>query len=88
MSYQEQRSVLTMVSGEDPPQIEDERDRHIDLKTNHLSQTIFILGFVGALIAVLLGATPTGMLLVIAVSGVVSEVVGETMRIVLYRRGF
>jgi hypothetical protein len=77
-----------MVSGEDPPRIEDERDRQIDLKVNHLSQTLFILGFVAALVAVRLGVSPIGMLLVIAISGVVSEVVGESLRIVLYRRGF
>ena len=77
-----------MISGEDPPEIEDERDRQIELKVNHVAQTLFILGFVGALVAVRLGASPVGMLLVMAISGVISEVVGESTRIVLYRRGF
>jgi hypothetical protein len=77
-----------IVSGEEPPQIEDERDRQIELKVNQVAQTLFIIGFVGALVAVRFGVTPVGMLLVIGISGVVSEVVGESTRIVMYRRGF
>ncbi|MEX2444004.1 MAG: hypothetical protein WD492_10385 [Alkalispirochaeta sp.] len=77
-----------IISGEEPPEIEDERDRQIELKVNHVAQTLFILGFVGALVAVRIGASPVGMLLVMAISGVISEVVGESTRIVLYRRGF
>lgn len=76
-----------MISGEDPPEIEDERDRQIALKVDQVAQTLFIIGFVGALIAVRLGVGPVGMLLVMGIAGVVSEVVGETTRIVMYRRG-
>lgn len=74
--------------GEDPPSIEDERDKQIELKVNQIGQTVFILGFVAALIAIRMGSGPVGMLLWIAGSGVVAEVISETTRIVFYRRGF
>lgn len=80
--------VYRIVSGEEPPEADDERDKQIELKVNHIGQTVFILGFVVALIAVLRGANPVGMLLWIASSGVAGEVVSETTRIVFYRRGF
>jgi hypothetical protein len=76
------------IAGEAPPSIEDERDKQIELKVNQMGQTVFILGFVAALVAIRVGSGPVGMLLWIAGSGVVSEVISETTRIVFYRRGF
>jgi hypothetical protein len=80
--------VYRGVTGEEPPEIEDERDKLIELKVNHVGQTLFILGFVAALIAVRRGVSPAGMLLWISAAGVISELVSETTRIVFYRRGF
>jgi len=76
-----------MISGEDPPEIEDERDRQIALRVDQVAQTLFIVGFVGALIAVRFGVGPVGMLLHMGAAGVVAEVVGESTRIFMYRRG-
>jgi hypothetical protein len=80
--------LYRLFSGEDPPAIEDERDKQIELKVNHIGETIFILGFVAALVAVVRGTSPVGMLLWIAGAGVFSEMISETTRIVFYRRGF
>jgi hypothetical protein len=76
------------ITGEDPPSIEDERDKQIELKVNQIGQTVFILGFVAALVAIRMGSGPVGMLLWIAGSGVIAEIISETTRIVFYRRGF
>ena len=80
--------LYRIIAGEDPPSIEDERDKQIELKVSQISQTIFILGFVAALIAVRGGATAIGMLLWIAGAGLGAEIVGEVIRIIFYRRGF
>lgn len=80
--------VYTAASGEQPPSRDDERDRQIQLKTDQISQTIFILGFVASLIVVLTGAGPVAMLLYIALGGLLAELVSESARIIFYRRGF
>lgn len=77
--------VYRIIAGEDPPTIEDERDRIIELKANQVSQAIFVLVFVGSMVPVVLGASVTGMFLVLVGGGFLAHVVGEVARILMYR---
>jgi hypothetical protein len=77
--------VYRITAGEDPPTIEDERDRTIELKSNQVSQAIFVLAFVASMVPVVLGASVTAMFLVLVGGGFISHVVGEVARILMYR---
>ena len=77
--------VYRITAGEDPPTIEDERDRTIELKANQVSQAIFVLAFVGSMVPVVLGASVTAMFVVLVVGGFIAHVVGEVARILMYR---
>ncbi|MFW5686433.1 MAG: hypothetical protein ACOC0O_07265 [Spirochaetota bacterium] len=74
-----------IIAGEDPPTIEDERDRIFELKANQVSQAIFVLVFVGSMVPVVLGASVTAMFLVLVGGGFIAHVVGEVARILMYR---
>jgi hypothetical protein len=76
--------VYRITAGEDPPTIEDERDRMIELKANQVSQAIFVLVFVGSMVPVVLGTSVSVMFVVLVGGGFISHVVGEVARIVMY----
>jgi hypothetical protein len=77
--------VYRIIAGEDPPTIEDERDRTFELKANQVSQAIFVLVFVGSMVPVVLGASVTAMFVVLVGGGFIAHVVGEVARILMYR---
>ena len=74
-----------IIAGEDPPTIEDERDRMIELKANQVSQAVFVLAFVGSMVPVVLGGSVTAMFVVLVGGGFIAHVVGEVGRILMYR---
>lgn len=80
--------VYRITAGEDPPDFDDERDKIIELKVNQISQALFAVGFVGSMIPIVAGLSVTAMFVVILASGLISEIIGETARILMYRRGF
>jgi ABC-type Co2+ transport system permease subunit len=77
--------VYRVIASEDPPTIEDERDRMIELKANQVSQAIFVLAFVGSMVPIVLGASVTAMFVVLIGGGFIAHVVGEIGRILMYR---
>ena len=77
--------VYRITAGEDPPTIEDERDRSIELKSNQVSQAIFVLAFVASMVPVVLGASVSALFMVLVVGGFIAHVVGELARILMYR---
>lgn len=79
--------IYRTISGEEMPRFEDERDKQIELRVNHIAQTIFIIGFVGALVPIAMGRPVTVMFAAFVVAGLISEMVSETVRIHMYRRG-
>lgn len=79
--------VYHATSPEDAPDFEDERDKLIELKADRIGHIIFMIGFVAAMVAVVLDMSVTAMFLAFAVSGLISEVVSEGAKIRYYRRG-
>ena len=74
-----------IVSGEDPPAIEDERDKLIELKANHVSHALFALAFVGSMVPVVAGMSVTVFFIILVGGGFLAHVVGEVSRILMYR---
>jgi hypothetical protein len=81
--------VKVIVTGNDAEEkmITDERDRIIELKGDRNTSNIFIFGFMGALIAVLLGGTISTMFIVLIISGFIAEVIGTLSKTYYYRQG-
>lgn len=73
---------------DDQESFTDERDRLIELKSMKISFTTFSTLFVAAMAVLALTlAMPTTVLLLIIVAMFLSSVVGEAVKLVLYRRG-
>ena len=68
--------------------IEDERDNLIGLKGTKFSYIVFSVGVLLAMISFVVGQPPLVMFSLIVLSGLVAEIIGDIIQIVLYRRGF
>ncbi len=79
--------IYHATASEDAPDFEDERDKLIRLKADRISHIIFVIGFVAAMAVVVLGMSVAAMFLAFAISGLISEVVGEVAKIRYYRQG-
>lgn len=78
-------------TGEEEPEIEDiedERDKLIDLRGTKVSYIISGLGGFVAMLAYVLGQPPLVMFSLLIFSGIVAQISGDISRLVLYRRGF
>jgi uncharacterized membrane protein len=81
-------SILnTIVTREDEP-ISDERDELIDLKASRYALYVFSVGFLLAMLSLVLEQPPAVMFTVLLCGGLASQVVAEALRFHLYRRGF
>ncbi len=69
--------------------VTDERDKLIELKAMQISYLAFSVGFLISMIVLALeGATAPMVLLIIVVSMFAASVVGDLVKLALYRRGF
>jgi hypothetical protein len=68
--------------------IEDERDNLIGLKGTKSSYIAFSIGVLLAMISFVVGQPPLVMFSLIVLFGLISEIIGDIVQIVLYRRGF
>ncbi len=80
--------INKMVTNEDIPTKDDERDRIIELKSIRISHWIFTVGFMLAMGSQAIGMQPWVMFVTLFSSGFVSAIVSETARFIYYRRGF
>ena len=74
--------------GEHPDYTEDERDRLIELRGARLAYMVYSLGVLISMIMFVYGQPAIMMFAMIALSGLVAEVVADMSRLVIYRRGF
>jgi hypothetical protein len=68
--------------------IQDERDRLIDLKGTKVTYTVFSLGVLLSMLTFAFGQPPLMMFSLLILSGLVAQIVGDISRLILYRRGF
>lgn len=82
--------IEAVKTGEKDPEIEDfedERDQLIDLKGTEITYTFSSLGAVLAMLTFVFGQPPLVMFALLIFFGVLAQIVGDTLRLVLYRRG-
>ena len=77
----------TIITREEMPKIEDERDKLIELKATRNAFVIFGLGFVLALSVLAFGYPPYYMFLSLIIAGVLSEVFDNLSRLYFHRKG-
>jgi len=76
-----------IITQEDIPDITDERDKLIELKSIRISHWIFIIGFMLAMGSLAMGMKPYVMFLTLISSGFLASLASEIAKIIFYRRG-
>ena len=78
-------------TGEENPKIEDiqdERDKLIDLRGTKITYIVSSIGVALSMLAFVLGQSPLVMFSLLIFFGIFAQVIGDISRLVLYRRGF
>ena len=84
-------AIEAIKTGNDDPDIEDiedERDKLIDLRGTKVTHNISSIGGFFAMLSFVLGQSPLVMFALFILFGLISQVAGDIYRLVLYRRGF
>jgi len=68
--------------------IEDERDKLIDLKGTQVTYIASSLGVLTAMLTFVIGQPPLVMFSLLVFFGVLAQIIGDISRLMLYRRGF
>jgi hypothetical protein len=79
--------INTIATREKEPHIKDERDKLFDLKIARNASTVFMLGFLLAMVPPRLGMPPVVMFNVLVISLLVAQIFGSLTEFFLYRRG-
>jgi Na+/H+ antiporter NhaD/arsenite permease-like protein len=79
--------INRMVTKEDIPTVDDERDRMIELKAIRVSHWIFTTGFICAMGVLAFGAKPTLMFIILFSSGFGASIISELVKLYYYRKG-
>ncbi len=77
-----------LTTKEEEPSITDERDKMIELKGSRNALFVFSIGVVLAMAGLALGMPIYVLFITIIYSGLLSSVIDELTRFILYRRGF
>lgn len=82
-------SILnTIATREGEPEITDERDRLIELKSLRASLYVISIGLVAAIGSLAFDAPPAVMFALLVAAGIAGDVVSEILQFFFYRRGF
>jgi drug/metabolite transporter (DMT)-like permease len=83
--------IQAIVTGEEDPKIEDiedERDRIIDLRGTKVTYIVFSIGVLLAMLTFVFGQPPLVMFTMLIFAGIFAQIIGDILRLYLYRRGF
>ncbi len=80
--------INKMVTNEDIPDFEDERDKLIELRSIRISHWIFTAGFLIAMGSQAFGMQPWVMFVLLIASGFSAGTISEIAKFYYYRRGF
>lgn len=80
--------INKIVTNEDIPTRDDERDKLIELKSIRISHWIFTLGFFLAMGSQAVSMQPWVMFFILIASGFLSGIISEVARFYFYRKGF
>ena len=85
-------TILEVIrTGEEEPEIEDiedERDKLIDLRGTKVTYIASSIGVLLAMLTFVFGQPPLVMFSLLIFTSLVAQIVGDVSRLVLYRRGF
>jgi hypothetical protein len=76
-----------IITKENMPDLTDERDKLIELKSIRISHWIFTLGFMVSMGSLAFGMKPYVMFLSLLSSGFLASLVSEVAKIIYYRKG-
>jgi len=80
--------INKIVTNEDIPTLNDERDKLIDLKAIRISHWIFTMGFLLSMVSQVMGMQLWVMFIILIASGFIAAFVAEITKFYLYRKGF
>ena len=80
--------ITKVVTNEDIDDIQDERDKIIELKSIRISHWLFTAGFLLAMASQAFGMQTWVMMVTLIVSGIISSLASEIAKLIMYRRGF
>jgi len=79
--------INTITTKEKEPSFFDELDKLIELKATRNSHYVFTVGFVLSMVPLVMDMSPSVMFVILILSGLLSEIVGVSTQLYLYRRG-
>jgi flagellar biosynthesis protein FlhB len=79
--------INKIVTNEDIPTLNDERDKLIELKSIRISHWIFTTGFLLSMVTLVLEMPPYMMFITLIASGFISGIVSEIAKLYYYRKG-
>ena len=83
--------IIQAIKTQEEPEIEDiqdERDRLIDLRGTKVTYSVFSIGVFLSMLTFVLGQEPLVMFSLLIFFGVVAQICGDISRLIFYRRGF
>jgi len=83
--------VQAVKTGEENPEVddlEDERDKLIDLRGIKVTYIVFSMGIFLSMLTYVLGYSPLVMFSLLIFFGITGQISGDISRLVLYRKGF
>jgi len=83
--------IQAIKTGEQKPEVEDiqdERDQVIDLRGTKLTYLVSSIGAFLSMLTFVFGQPPLVMFTLLIFFGVLAQILGDVLRLVLYRRGF
>ena len=82
--------IQAIKTGEEPviEDIQDERDRLIDLRGTKVTYVVYSLGVFLSMLTFALGQSPLVMFSLLILTGLAAQVIGDIFRLVRYHRGF
>lgn len=81
-------AIKTGEEKSDVEDIEDERDKLIDLRGTKLTYLVASIGSFLSMLTFVLGQPPLVMFTLLIFFGVLAQILGDVLRLYLYRRGF
>jgi hypothetical protein len=79
--------IYRITTKEVEPSFSDELDKLIDLRATRNSHYVFTLGFLLAMVSLVMDKTPSTMFIILIFSGFLSEVAGVFTQLYHYRKG-
>jgi hypothetical protein len=79
--------IFRITTREKEPKFADELDKLIELKANRISFFVFIIGFLFAMVSLVIDQPSQAMFMILIASGFLSDLTGSITKLYHYRKG-